>query len=98
MSEIIKNNYEAMLILSASLTDEETEQMLEKVKALISKNGTLGEVDVWGKRKFAYLINDESEGTYVLINFESGAEFPAELERVAKITDGILRILIIKKD
>lgn len=98
MSEIITNNYEAMFIFSASLTDEESEQLLEKVKALISEHGTLGEVDVWGKRKFAYLINDESEGTYILINFESNAEFPAELDRVAKITDGILRTLIIKKD
>ncbi|MBQ3069867.1 MAG: 30S ribosomal protein S6, partial [Clostridia bacterium] len=52
----------------------------------------------WGKRRLAYLINDEAEGVYVLYNFVSTPEFPAELDRVAKITDGVLRSMIIRKD
>ena len=69
----------------------------EKFKALIEKHATLQSVDEWGKRKLAYLINKESEGYYVLMNFESEAEFPAELDRIYKITDGVIRSLIIRK-
>ena len=58
----------------------------------------LGSVDEWGKRKLAYLINKESEGYYVLFNFISESEFPAELDRIYKITDGILRSLIVRKE
>jgi len=71
--------------------------LAEKFKALVEANGTLESVDEWGKRRLAYLINDEAEGHYVIYNFESAAEFPAELERVAKITEGVLRVMTIKK-
>ena len=59
---------------------------------------TLKNVDEWGKRKLAYLINKESEGYYVLFDFESEAEFPAELDRIYKITEGVMRSMIIKKE
>ena len=77
--------------------EEGIQAIVEKFKALIEKHATLLNVDEWGKRRLAYLINKESEGYYVLMNFESEAEFPAELDRVYKITDGVLRSLIIKK-
>ena len=51
-----------------------------------------------GKRRLAYPINDETDGFYVLYNFVSTPEFPAELDRVSKITDGVLRSLIVRKD
>jgi small subunit ribosomal protein S6 len=70
----------------------------EKFQNLIAQNAELGEVDEWGKRRLAYLINDEEEGFYVLYNFVSGPEFPAELERVSKITDGVLRSMTVRKD
>jgi small subunit ribosomal protein S6 len=63
----------------------------------MESNGTLESVDEWGKRRLAYLINDEAEGYYVLYNYEAEAKFPAELERIAKITDGVLRTLVVKK-
>lgn len=91
------NTYEAMLVLSVANGEEATAALLEKMKGLVSANGTLDSVDEWGKRKLAYLINDESEGFYALMNFTCGPEFPAEFERVVKITDGVLRSLIIKK-
>ena len=65
---------------------------------LIEQNGELESVDEWGKRKLAYLINKESEGYYVLFDFESEAEFPAELDRIYKITEGVMRSMIIKKE
>ena len=70
----------------------------EKFKNLIAQNAEIGEVDEWGKRRLAYPINDEVEGFYVLYNFVSGPEFPAELERVSKITDGVLRSMTVRKE
>ena len=71
--------------------------MVEKFKELIAKHGTVEGVEEWGKRKLAYPINYETEGYYVIYTFTCGPEFPAELDRVQNITDGVLRSLIIKK-
>ena len=65
--------------------------------ALIEQNGTLDSIDEWGKRKLAYAINDEPEGFYALFNFSAVPEFPEEFYRVAGITDGVLRSLIVRK-
>jgi small subunit ribosomal protein S6 len=93
----ITSNYETLLVLSLSLGEEGVNNLVEKFKGLISGNGEISSVDVWGKRKLAYEIKDETEGYYVLINFSCANDFPAELDRVYKITDGVLRSLIIKK-
>lgn len=71
---------------------------MEKFKALIADNGTVVSVDDWGKRRMAYEINDLREGYYTLIEFESLPSFPAELDRVYKITDGVMRSIIVCKD
>ncbi len=89
--------YEAMMIFSVANGEEQVNSMVEKFKALIEKNGTVESVDEWGKRKLAYLIEDEAEGYYTLYNFESDVNFPAELERIARITDGVLRIMTVRK-
>ena len=91
------NKYEAAMIFFVANGEEATQGLKEKFNDLIAKNGTIENVDDWGKRRLAYLINDEAEGYYVFFNFESEANFPAELERIAKITDGVLRLMIIKK-
>ena len=89
--------YEPMIVFSVVSGEEATNALGEKFKALISENGTIESVDDWGKRRLAYPINDEVEGYYVLVNFDSTATFPAEFERVAKITDGVLRTMVIAK-
>lgn len=92
------NKYESIVVFSVeNKTEEDVKALVEKFKALIEKNGTLESVDEWGKRRLAYLINDEAEGFYVLYNFESEPNFPAELERIAKITDGVLRSIVVRK-
>lgn len=93
----IKNSYETIVVFSTKMGEEAISAMVQKFKELIENNAVLKSVDEWGKRKLAYLINKESEGYYVLYNFESTADFPAELDRVYKITDGVLRSLIVKK-
>lgn len=90
-------NYEIVMVFSLSKGEEAVESLKTKFTDLISKNGTLGEVDEWGKRKLAYPINYETEGYYVLINFACEESFPAELDRVINITDGVLRSLIVAK-
>ena len=90
------SKYEAVLVLSVKNGDEATQSLQEKFKALIEANGTLESVDEWGKRKLAYEIDDETEGQYVIFNFDSEPAFPAEFERVAGITDGVLRTLVVK--
>ena len=96
--EKIQNSYETVLVISLKLGDEGVAAMVQKFKDLIAAHGTVESVDEWGKRRLAYLINKEAEAYYVLYNFKSDAEFPAELDRIYKITDGILRSLIIKKE
>ena len=83
--------YETMLVTSATLDEEATAALVGKFKTLIEKNGTIDSVDEWGKKRLAYPINDEADGIYTVINFTSNTDFPAELDRVYKITDGVLR-------
>lgn len=94
----VKGSYEAVFIFSLTLGEEGVAEIKEKFKSLIEQNAEIGEIDEWGKRRLAYLINDEADGFYVLYNFVSGPEFPAELDRVSKITDDVLRSMIIRKE
>ncbi len=92
------NSYETMIVYSVANGEDAAKELVEKFKAMIEEAGTLEGVDEWGKRKLAYPINDEPEGFYALYHYQCAPEFPAELDRVVKITDGVLRSLIIKKD
>ena len=84
-------NYETVMIVSLKKGEENVQTVVERFKALIEQNATLKNVDEWGKRKLAYLINKESEGYYVLFEFEATAEFPAELDRKFRINEDVMR-------
>ena len=90
--------YEIVVIYSLAKGEDAAVALKEKFEGMIRENGAVESVDVWGRRRLAYLINDENEGYYVLCNFSADPDFPAELSRVLGITDGVLRSLIIKKD
>ena len=90
----LAENYELMYIIDRDIGEEQVAATIEKFKTLIEANGTVNELEEIGKKKLAYLINDKPEGYYVLVKFTSGPDFPAELDRVLKITDGIMRTLI----
>ena len=92
----LSQSYETVMVLSCK-NEEAIPALVEKFTTLISENATVDGVEEWGKKRLAYPINDETEGRYVLVNFTSEPEFPAELDRVLKITDGVLRALVIKK-
>ncbi|MDR3278561.1 MAG: 30S ribosomal protein S6 [Oscillospiraceae bacterium] len=90
----VSANYELLYIIDADRSEEDISALSEKFKALIEANGTVSELDAWGKRRLAYPINDKPDGYYILVRFTSAPEFPAELDRVMGITDGIMRSLI----
>ena len=92
------NKYETIFVLDSTKTEDEITALVEKFKSLIEANGEIESVDEWGKRRLAYPINDFTEGYYVLINFKSGTDFPAELERVYGITEGVIRDIVIKSE
>ena len=90
--------YETLFVVDADLSEEETKAVVEKFTSLISQHGEIKEVNEWGRRKLAYPINYKTEGYYVLVNFESGTDFPSELERIFNITDGIIRSIVVSKE
>ena len=91
----LSGNYEVVYILNPNLDEEATAAMVAKFKTLVEQNATLAEVDEWGKRHLAYPINDLTEGYYVLMTFSAK---PRELDRILRITDGVMRSLIVCKD
>ena len=91
-------SYETIFIVDSGLEEDAVKALVEKFTSLIAKNGTVESVDEWGKRRFAYEIDDKTEGYYVLVDFTSDGDFPKELDRQYRITDGILRTIIIRKD
>lgn len=94
----ISGKYEVLYIIDPAQGEEGIAALVEKFKALVESNGTLTSIDEWGKRRLAYPINDLMEGYYVLMTFDAKPEFPAELDRVLKITEGVMRSMIICKD
>ena len=90
--------YETMLVTNPALDEEASAALVGKFKSLIEANGTIDSVDEWGKRRLAYPIEDNTESVYTVIKFTSNPDFPAELDRVYKITEGVLRSIIIAEE
>ena len=92
-----KRSYESIVVISVKIGEERIKEIVEKFKALISKDADLESVDEWGKKELAYPINYEKEGYYVLFNYRSDPSFSSELDRIYGITDGVIRTLIVLK-
>ena len=90
-------SYETLFALNGTLGEEDTKALVEKFVALINENASDVSVNEWGKRRLAYPINDITEGYYVLVGFKSEPSFPAELDRVFGITEGVLRYMTTTK-
>jgi small subunit ribosomal protein S6 len=92
-------NYETLFIIDPNLDEEAIKNLIEKFKGLIETNGgEITNLDEWGKRRRAYKVENLTEGYYVLINFKGEPAVAQDLERVFKITDGIVRYLIIRNE
>jgi small subunit ribosomal protein S6 len=92
------NKYEVMFIIEAALEEDKKEAKIEMVKEIIAADGEVGKVNVWGMRRLAYPIQKKNEGYYVVIEFTAKPELPKELDRRLKISDGIIRHIIINKE
>ncbi|NLC67255.1 MAG: 30S ribosomal protein S6 [Clostridiaceae bacterium] len=91
-------NYEALYIINPQLEDEAIKGIVERFKNLVESQAQLVSIDEWGKRKLAYPIEKINEGYYVLMEFSAEPDFPQELERVFRITDGVMKYLIVKQE
>ncbi len=96
--ENLNLSYETVFISDLSLGEEAVAGLVKKFTALIAENGEIIETSDWGKRRLAYPINDLNEGYYTLVRFTAPANFPAELDRIFNITEGIMRSIIVKLD
>ena len=91
------NKYEVVYIIDPAVEEEARKALIAKFNDLITGNGgSVDKVEEWGKRRLAYPINYKTEGYYVLVNFESEATLPREIERTMQIAESILRYLIVK--
>ena len=91
-------NYEVMFIINPALEEEKKDAVIERVKGIIEADGEIGKVDVWGMRKLAYPIEKKAEGYYVVVEFKAPADLPKELDRRLKISDNVIRHMIINKE
>ena len=91
-------NYEVMFIIDPALEEEKKEATIEAVKGIIEADGEVGKVDIWGMKKLAYPIQKKNEGYYTVVEFKAGADLPKELDRRLRISDAVMRHLIINKD
>jgi small subunit ribosomal protein S6 len=91
--------YETIYIINPEFEEDAIKELVDKFKALIEEQGgQVSDIDEWGKRRLAYPINDHREGYYFLMNFTANPETAQDLERVYKITNGLMKYLIIKKE
>ena len=96
--EKVINTYENLFIVSLANGEEAAKETVNKFTTLIANNAEIVEVADWGKRRLAYLINDEAEGYYTVVTFKTASDFPAELDRLFNIDEHVMRSMTIKLD
>jgi small subunit ribosomal protein S6 len=90
--------YEILLMLDPELPEERQDEIIKRTRELVERsNGTWVGHTLWGRRRLAYAINHKGEGTYHLLNFDADAETLAELSRILRITDGVMRHLAVRR-
>ncbi len=90
------NKYESVIIINPSVDDEKLKELEEKFTDLINKDGKLTKVDELGKKKLAYEVRKNKEGIYVVFYFEANPTLIAELERNYRITDEVIKFIVIR--
>jgi small subunit ribosomal protein S6 len=91
-------DYEVLYIVRADLDDDKVQDAVKRVNTLIERSGgTIDRTNLWGKRKLAYEVKHQKDGSYVLQDFQLAPERVPELESSLKITEEVLRHLIVRK-
>lgn len=96
--EKVINTYENLFVVSLANGEDAAKETVNKFTTLIANNAEIVEVAEWGKRRLAYLINDESEGYYTVVTFKTASDFPAELDRLMNIDESVMRSMTVKLD
>ncbi|BFL72755.1 30S ribosomal protein S6 [Anaerococcus nagyae] len=92
------NNYEAVLIFKPDMSDQDRTELFDRFKAIIEEKGEVTNVDDWGKRRLAYEINYIREGYYYIVEFKSEPDHIREFERRLRLSDFIIRYMVIRKE
>lgn len=92
------NKYESVVIINPSLEVETIKSLISRFSDLINSNGTVSSVEELGKKRLAYEIKKQNEGYYVVLKFEAKPELIAELERVYRITDEVIKFIVVKEE
>ena len=93
------SKYELAVVVSAKLEDDARAEVIEKVKALVTRfGGNITDVDEWGKKRLAYEIQKMKEAYYYFIHFESETTTPGEIEERIRIMDAVIRYLCAKQE
>ena len=92
------NKYESVVIVNPNLEEESIKNLINKFSDLINTDGNVTSVEEMGKRKLAYEIRKNKEGFYIVIKFEAKPELIAELERNYRITDEVIKFLVVKEE
>lgn len=92
------NKYESVIIINPSVDDQGIKALISKITDLINSDGKLEKVEEVGKKKLAYEIKKNSEGYYVVLNFEAKPTLISELERVYRITDDVIKFIVVKEN
>ena len=92
------NKYESVIIINPNLEEEAIKALIEKISNLINTDGKVSSVEEIGKKKLAYEIKKNKEGFYVVFKFEANPELITELERVYRITDEVIKFIVVKEE
>ncbi len=92
------NKYESVIIINSSLEESKIKAIIEKFSSLINEHGKVENVNEMGSKKLAYPIKKQNEGYYVVFNFEAEPSFIAELERIYRITDEVIKFIVVKQE
>ncbi len=91
------NYYEKILIINPSLEDSAAEEIVEKIKGIITQqSGEIIKIDNWGRRKLAYELNKQQKGNYVMLHFKAPSPTILEIEKYCKMVDSIIKFMVIK--
>ena len=92
------NKYESVIIINPNLEEEAIKALIEKISNLINTDGKVSSVEEVGKKKLAYEIKKNKEGFYVVFKFEANPDLITELERVYRITDEVIKFIVVKEE
>ena len=91
--------YELLFFVAPTISDEDRVAVMKRIETTIAESeGEVDNVDEWGKRKLAYEINGLTDGDYTLVDFHANPQSVAELDRVLRINDAVVRHMIVKRE